>query len=412
MLTEKKIARLMRTAGRYHDRDGLYLRVKGSSASWMFRFEVADDRPGREGKRRERWLGLGSYRAFNLKEARRRAREQRQLRADGVDPVEVRKAKKAERALSAAKAMTFRQCAEAYIAANEHTWRSVKHAKQWPSTLATYVYPVLGNLPVADIDIGLVLKCIEPNWSSKTETMSRVRGRIESVLDWATVRKYRVGDNPARWDGYLEHALPSKSKLAAVVHHAAMPYAELGVFMGALREREGVAARALEFLILSCARAGEILGARWPEIDLDARMWTVPATRMKSGKEHRVALSERAVELLRSLPTEAGNDLVFIGGAGRGLPDKALTAVLRGIRDNGASVHGFRSTFRDWAAERTNFSREVCELALAHATAGRVEAAYQRADLLRKRRALAEAWSKYTSAPVAAEGGEVVPLRV
>src|ERR1700730_10565435 len=230
MLTSKKVER-KKTPGRYFDAHGLYLQVRNAdNKSWLLRYE-------RDGK--ERWHGLGPVHAFNLKEARLRARKVRQLLADGVDPIDNRRAERAARALEAAKAMTFKQCAEAYIAANEGAWKNAKHAAQWASTLKTYVYPHIGHLAVADVDTGLVLKCIEPIWRDKTETASRVRGRVESILDWATVRKYRTGDNPARWLGHLEHVLPSKGKLAKVNHHAALPYAELPDFIRRLREREG-----------------------------------------------------------------------------------------------------------------------------------------------------------------------------
>jgi integrase len=313
-----------------------------------------------------------------------------------------------------AKTKTFKECAEDYIAANRDAWRNAKHGQQWITTLKTYVYPTIGNLPVSAIDTGLVLKCIEPHWKTTTETMSRVRGRIEAVLDWATVRKYRAGDNPARWAGLLEHALPAKSKIAKPVHHPALAYSELPAFMVALSQREGVGARALEFLILTGARTGEVLGAHWGEINLTTKMWTVPAGRMKAGAEHRVALSQRAIELLRDLPTDREDNnggFVFIGPhQGSGLSSASLTQTLRRMGRNDISVHGFRSTFRDWAGEMTNFPREVCELALAHKVGDKTEKAYQRGDLLRKRFMLAEAWSKYCASPPTATA-DVVPIR-
>jgi integrase len=402
MLTSKKVDRT-KTPGRYFDAHGLYLQVRNAvNKSWLLRYE-------RDGK--ERWHGLGPVHAFNLKEARLRARKVRQLLADGVDPIDNRMAERAARALEAAKAMTFKQCAEAYIAANEGAWKNAKHAAQWASTLKTYVYPHIGHLAVADVDTGLVLKCIEPIWRDKTETASRVRGRVESILDWATVRKYRTGDNPARWLGHLEHVLPSKGKLAKVNHHAALPYAELPDFIRRLREREGMAARALELAILTAARTGEIIGARWDEIDLDDKVWTIPAGRMKGGREHKVPLSERAIQLLRALPTEEGNPHIFIGPRpGSGLSNMSMTAVLRRMGHGDITVHGMRSSFRDWAAERTNYPNHVVEMALAHAVADKVEAAYRRGDLLKKRFALAEAWAKFcASPPVTSEG--VVALR-
>jgi integrase len=398
MLSAKKVEREKRP-GRYFDRHGLYLQIKGvNNKSWLLRFE-------RDG--RERWLGLGPLHTYNLKEARERARDARQLLHSGIDPIEDRKAKKAERALAAAKSVTFKECAEAYIAANEGAWKNAKHAAQWTATLKTYVYPTIGNLPVAAIDTGLVLRCIEPHWLAKTETMSRTRGRIEAVLDWATVRSYRSGDNPARWRGYLEHVLPQKNKVSKVEHHAALPYAEMPGFMAGLREREGTAAQALEFAIYTAARTGEVIGAHWHEIDLGAKVWTIPAGRMKGGREHRVALSDRAIQLLRALPAEDGNGFVFIGPrAGSGLSSMAMTQVLKRMGRGDITTHGFRSSFRDWAAERTSFPREVAEMALAHAIPNAVEAAYRRGDLLAKRRQLMEVWAKYcTSPPVAQKDG-------
>jgi integrase len=273
-----------------------------------------------------------------------------------------------------------------------------------------FAFPVLGDMPVSEIDTPAVLRAIEPHWLTKTETMSRLRGRVEAVLDWCGVRGYRSGDNPARWKGHLSEVLPRRSQVAKVEHHAALPYRDIPTFMAELRKREGVGARALEFLILTVARTGEVLGAKRSEIDWAGKMWIVPAGRMKAGQEHRVALSQCAVDLLRSLPTEDGNDFVFIGPrSGDGLSSAILMQCLRRMGHGGISVHGFRSTFRDWAAEQTNFPREVCELALAHKVGDKVERAYQRGDLLKKRFLLTEAWSKYCSSPPAAKA-TVVPM--
>jgi integrase len=389
MLTERKIARAK--PGRYSDGHGLYLIVhNANNKSFALRWE-------RDG--RERWMGLGPTHTVDLKMARVKAREARQLLLEGIDPLEQRKAAKAARALEAAKSMTFRECAEAYIAANADGWKSAVHGRQWRVTLVTYVYPKIGNLPVASIDTGLVLKCIEPIWKEKTETASRVRGRIQQILAWATVRKYRTGDNPAAWTGALEHVLPARNKVAKPVHFPALPYAELPAFITALRKREGTAARALEFLILCASRTNEVLGAQWSEIDLASRMWTVPPGRMKAGAQHRVTLSQRAVELLRNLPRENGNSFVFIGARSGGLSAVAMTRLLRSMGHGNISVHGFRSSFRVWCAECTNFARETAEMALAHKVGDAVERAYQRGDLLKKRFLLAEAWSKFASSP-------------
>jgi integrase len=399
MLTERKIERAK--PGRYSDGHGLYLIVhNANNKSFAYRWE-------RDGH--ERWMGLGPTHTVSLKMAREKARAARLLRLEGIDPLEQRKAAKAAHALAVAKLKTFKECAEDYIAANRDGWKNARHGQQWIMTLATYVYPKIGNLPVGSIDTGLVLSCVEPIWRDKTETASRVRGRIEAILDWATVRKYRQGDNPARWRGHLQHVLLDKGKIAKVEHHAALPYAQLPPFMAELRQREGTAARALEFTILCAARTGETLGAEWSEIDLANKIWTVPAGRMKTGVEHHTALSQRAIELLRSLPVETGNNTVFLGPRGD-KPSRLVMSRLLSRMGCDVSVHGFRSTFRSWAAECTNYPREVCELALAHKVGSKVERAYQRGQLLAKRFALAEAWAKYCSSPPAEKSDKVVSL--
>lgn len=309
-------------------------------------------------------------------------------------PLDVRRSIKQAEALERAKAMTFDQCAEAYIAAHRAGWKNAKHADQWETTLATYASPIFGSLPVADIDTGLVVKALSAIWESKTETATRLRGRIEKILDWATVSKYRQGENPARWRGHLENLLANPNKIAKVEHHPALPWREIGAFMVELRKQVGTAARALEFTILTAARSGEVRGAIWAEIDLDAGLWVVPADRIKMGKEHRVPLSASAIALLNELPREG--DLVFPGAKeNTALSDMSLTAVLRRMKRTDITVHGFRSTFRDWCAESTNFPREVCEHALAHSLPDKVEAAYRRGDLLDKRVQLMKAWAEY-----------------
>jgi integrase len=279
--------------GMYGDGGGLWLQVSsGGSRSWIYRFQL-------NGRQRE--MGLGPLHIASLAEAREKARECRKLRHEGVDPIDARKAKRAVERLAAATAMTFAECAESYIATHRAGWRNAKHAAQWPSSLATYVYPLIGALPVQAIDVGLVLKVLEPIWAEKTETASRVRGRIESVLDWAKARGYRQGENPARWRGHLENLLPARSKVQRVEHHAALPYAEMPAFAAELRQLAGIAARALEFTILTAARRGEVIGATWFEIDLKDRLWVIPADRMKSGREHRVPLSEAAITTLTQM---------------------------------------------------------------------------------------------------------------
>jgi integrase len=361
------------------DGRGLYLRIGPSgSKSWVYRFAL-------EGKLRD--MGLGPYPDISLAEARERATAQRKVRLDGRDPIEARNASRATARLNAAKSMTFAECAEAYIAAHRPGWRNSKHAAQWTATLATYVVPVCGELPVHTVDVGLVMRAIEPIWTTKSETVSRVRGRIESVLDWAKARGYRQGENPARWKGHLDHLLPARGKVAPVEHHAALSYRELPEFMAALRRRGGLAARALEFTILTAARTGEVIGATWPEIDFEGCLWTIPANRMKAGREHRVPLSNAPLAVIGKLPRD--RERLFP------VSNMAMAMVLRRMGRPELTVHGFRSTFSDWSAEQTNAPSEVREMALAHTVADKVEAAYRRGDMFAKRRQLAESWARY-----------------
>jgi integrase len=306
--------------------------------------------------------------------------------------------------------MTFEQTAAAYHDAHRAGWRSPKHTAEWQSSLATYAYPVFGHLPVAAIDVGLILKALTPIWTEKAVTAGRVRSRIEAVLDFAKARGYRDGENPARWRGHLDNLLPAQKRVARVKHYAALAYSQLGAFMVDLRSREGVAERALEFAILTAARSGEVLGARWDEIDFTAKIWAIPANRMKSGREHRIPLSSDAIALLKALPRAAGNPYVFIGARrDQGLGAISLFTVLQNMNRGDITVHGFRSTFRDWAAERTSYPREVAEMALAHAVGNQVEAAYRRGDLFDKRTNLMTEWAKFCSQP-AVKGGDVVEL--
>jgi integrase len=383
--------------GMHSDGGGLYLQVTPSGASWLYCFML-------NGRSRE--MGLGPLHSVGLADARRKAEGARRLRAEGIDPIEARKAERAKIALEAARAITFKDAAEKFIEAHRAGWRNAKHADQWSSTLETYVYPMLGSLSVQDIDVPLVLKVLEPIWKTKTETASRVRGRIEAVLDWATVRGYRRGDNPARWRGLLENVLPQRSKVQRVAHHAALPYAEIGAFVAALRKQEGISALALEFTILTAARTGEVIGAKWGEFDLVEKTWTIPAERMKGGREHRVPLSVRALEILAEMKPLAqvalGQDeteaFVFPGGKpGKPLSNMAMLKLLERMGRDDLTAHGFRSTFRDWAAERTSYPREVAEMALAHSIGDKVEAAYRRGDLFEKRRRLMNEWAKFCS---------------
>jgi len=375
----------IKTPGRHAVGDGVYLQITGDSGrSWIFRYQ----RGGRQ-----RHMGLGPTDLLTLAEARERAREARRLLLDGIDPMEARNARRAQAALDAAKAVTFKDCAERYIASHEAAWRNPVHRKQWTSTLTAYAYPAFGALPVAAVDTGLVIKALEPIWTEKPETASRVRGRVESILDWAKVRGYREGENPARWRGHLDKLLPNRRKVRRVEHHAALPYADMPAFMVALREREGIAARALEFLILTAGRTGEVLGARWSEIECD--VWTVPASRMKAHREHRVPLPDQAVNLLAKLP-RVDSDLLFPGErSGRPLSNMALLMMLRRMKRGDLTAHGFRSTFRDWTAEETDYAGEIAEAALAHVVESKVEAAYRRGDLFEKRRTLMADWATY-----------------
>ncbi len=399
-LTTKKVAKAA-ASGRYGDGNGLYLQVGPSGTkSWLFRYERDD---------KERWMGLGALHTVTLVEARERARRARLLLLDGLDPLEARAAEKATRALAKAKALTFEDAARQYYAAHEASWSSRKHRQQFRSTMTTYAYPKIGALSVAAIDTGQVLRCLEPIWSDKSATASRVRGRIENVLDWATVRGYRTGDNPARWKGHLSEVLPAPGKVAKPEHHAALPYSEVPEFMVKLSTREGIAARALEFTILTAARTGETIGARWDEIDLKTKTWTIPASRMKAGKEHKSPLSDRAVEILEALPREA--EFVFAGSqASDAISRIAMYRVLRKLRSD-IDVHGFRSSFSDWAHESTGHSNHAIELSLAHAVGNAVERAYRRGDLFEKRRKLMDAWAKFATSTPMGTADNVTPLR-
>jgi integrase len=350
-------------------------------------------------------MGLGPCDLVTLAEARDEALLLRKKLLKGIDPLEERRSARVQERLSKAAAITFRECARKYIAVHSKGWRNGKHRQQWANTLETYAYPVIGDLPVAAVDTALIVKILEPLWVGtvdaaghpvppKTETASRLRGRLESILDWAKAREYRAGENPARWRGHLDKLLPRRSKVAPVNHHDAMPYVELPAFMVELRKRSGASARCLEFTILTAARTGEAIGAKWSEIDLKARTWMVPAERMKTGKEHVVPLSDQAVEILKTI--SRARDYVFENRrAGKPLSNMAMIMLLRDMGRGDITVHGFRSTFRDWTADRTNHANEVAEMALAHVVGDKVEAAYRRGDLLQKRRNLMRDWARY-----------------
>ena len=381
---------------------GLALQVLPSGArTWVLRISIG-------GRRRD--MGLGGYSASGMTLARARAdalAARAKIKA-GVDPIEERRA--AESTLRAAnvKAMTFEQAARGYMAAHEPTWRNAKHAQQWRNTLEQYAYPVIGPLMVRDVELAHVLKVLEPIWREKTETASRLRSRVELVLDWAAARGHRTGVNPARWRGHLDKLLPQPSKVSKPDHHAALPVDALGAFMERLRAAPGMGARALEFAILTAARSGEVRGAAWAEIDLKGAAWTIPGERMKAGKEHRVPLSGPALAVLAALPRFTDSDFVFPAPRGGQLSDMTLSAVLRRM-EVPAVPHGFRSTFRDWAAERTSYPNEMAEMALAHTIENKAEAAYRRGDLFEKRRRMMDDWAAFCALPAAT--GEVIPLR-
>lgn len=365
---------------------GLALQVTPTGArSWCLRAMVG-------GKRRD--MGLGGYPSVTLAMAREKARDARELIRKGVDPIERQQAAISELRASMVAALTFKECAEAYIKAHAAGWKNDKHRQQWHNTLAQHAYPVMGQLLVRDVKLPQVMAVLEPLWTTTNETAVRLRGRIELVLDWAAARGLRDGQNPARWRGHLDKLLPRPSKVNNRQHHAAVPVGEVGAFMKKLRAADGMGAKALEFLVLTAARSGEVRGATWAEIDREARIWTVPAGRMKAGKEHRVPLSSEALTLLDALPRQAGVDLVFPAARGGQLSDMTLTAVMRRLEVS-AVPHGFRSTFRDWASERTSYPREVAEMALAHAIGDKVEAAYRRGDLLEKRTLMMADWAKF-----------------
>ena len=375
---------------------GLYLYVVDSGArSWVLRTTVGSKR---------RHMGLGGFPEVPLAKAKEKARAAKEQITQGIDPIAQRIAIASSLKAQQATEITFEKAAQAYIEAHGESWKSPKHRAQWSATLMTYAYPHFGNLLVKDVVQEHVLKALEPIWKTKTETATRLRGRIESILDWATVRKYRTGDNPARWKGHLDKLLPAPGKIQKVEHHKALPASQMPAFIKDLRTREGLAARALEFSILCASRSGEVRGARWTEIDMHQAIWVIPAERMKAGKEHRVPLSTQTLKLLKSIPKSEAGDWVFTSSTGKPLSDMALTTVLRRMKID-AVPHGFRSTFRDWAGEMTNYPRDVAEQALAHTLENKVEAAYRRGDALEKRRLMMQEWADYCEASTPSERG-------
>jgi integrase len=402
--TEKKDLK----PGLYGDGGGLYLQVSDfKTKAWVFRFMMAG---------RARKMGLGDFELVSLKDARKKRDAAYGLVVDGVDPIEERKTRKAEQAAEKAKTLTFKECAEGYIAAHKSSWKSEKHAGQWEATLETYAYPIIGNLPVQMIETAHVMKIIQPIWNTKTETASRVRGRIEKVLDRAKALKLRSGENPAAWRGHMDQLLPSKSQVSPVKNHPALPYAELPDFMAKLRAKKGVSARALEFTILTVARTGDTIGAPRREIDKAEKLWTVPAARVKGKKgarkrDHVVPLTKQALAALDAVPVEG--DFLFPGGKeDTGLSNAAMSELLEGMGylPEYATVHGFRSTFKDWCGDLTAYPNEMSEIAMAHTVDDKVEAAYRRSDMREKRRRMMADWAAFCDGK-AVGGKNVVPMR-
>ncbi|MDP7144342.1 MAG: integrase arm-type DNA-binding domain-containing protein [Pseudomonadales bacterium] len=381
--------------GMIADGGGLYLRIGPTGAkSWIYRYMI-------EGRSTD--MGLGPLHTISLAEARVVAAQCRQLKHNGIDPKAHRDDVRHEARLSSYRSITFEACAIEYIESHRAAWKNPKHAKQWQSTISTYALPKFGNLPVQQVDTEEVLGCLKPIWLEKAETATRLRGRIEAILDWAKVKGYREGENPAHWKGHLDNLLPSPAKIKNVNHHNALPYIEMPQFMRDLQQMEGMGARALEFTILTAVRTGETIGARWGEIRDD--LWIIPGERMKGGKEHRVPLSEAVRSLLDGLPRT--DDFVFRGQRpNKGLSNMAMLTLLRRMNREDITVHGFRSTFRDWAEDRTNTPREIKELSLAHQVGSQVEAAYRRSDLLDKRRDLMDLWAQYCTD----QSGQVVKI--
>lgn len=377
-------------AVRKHYANGLYLQTgEKGSASWLLRYQ-------RDGK--EHWMGLGPKSVFSLKEAKARARAAQQQIYDGVDPLEHKRKARAKEALDKSRSITFADAAQQYYIGHEKKWTSHKSRQAFRNTLEQYAYPVIGKWPVADVDTAAVLRIIEPIWAEKNQTASRIRGRIEAVLDWSTVRGFRTGDNPARWET-LGKVLPSSGEIAPVKHHPALPYGELPAFVEQLSQHQGIGPKALEFIILTACRTSEVLKARWSEFDIEKEIWTIPGPRMKRRKIHRVPLTSRMVALLKALPRESNDGLVFVGSKGNAVIGKMTLPQLVDAMGHDTTIHGMRASFKSWASEQTSYPNEVIEFSLAHVVGSAAEQAYQRSDILEKRRSLMEAWSAFVGTP-------------
>ncbi len=377
----------LNVSGYFHDGGGLYLQITSQkNKSWIFRYTKL-------GKNRE--LGLGPLRYVTLAEARSKRDQMKKMLIDGLDPLSEKIRLKVERQISESKKITFEACALKYIETHKVKWKNVKHGSQWESTLRTYAFPTIGDLAVDEIDTQLVLKVITPIWTTISETASRVRNRIEIILNWAKVSGFRSGENPARWHGHLENILPKRSEVQKTKHFAALPYKLISNFIIELQQQSGVAALGLEFLILTATRTNEVMGATWDEIDFETKTWIIPEERMKAQKAHRVPLSSKAISLLAEVKRNNLNPLIFQNErTHKKLSSSAFLALIKRM-DYDITAHGFRSTFRDWAGEETNSSREVAESALAHTVKDKVEAAYRRGDFFQKRQVLMNEWADY-----------------
>jgi len=392
VLNSAKSVEAIKEVGYHNCAQGLYLQVsKQGTKSWLYRYTSPLTKTRRE-------MGLGSFNFVSLAQARQYATDGKRLVINGEDPIEERKKEQIKIQLKQARNLTFKEIAEACIAAKAPEWKNAKHSQQWNNSLESYAYPILGKLPISDITTDLILKALEPIWITKAETASRVRQRIETIWDYGKARNYVSGENPARLRGHLDKILSKTVKVKRVRHFPALPYEEIGIFLQELRQRKGYSALALEFLILTAARTSEIIGAKWAEIDLEKKVWTLPADRMKVGKEHRVPLCSRAIEILTNITSNRNpEEHVFSGWKqNTGLSNNALLALLKKMGRSDITAHGFRSTFRDWAAEEAHtFANETIELALAHTIKNKAEAAYRRGDQLERRRELMAAWSEY-----------------
>jgi integrase len=401
-LTSKQVTSLSEP-GYYGDGNGLWLQIsKYGTKSWVYRYSL--DKKSHE-------MGLGSISGLSLAQARLVAQKHRDEVRDGIDPIQARKRSRLSNIQAAADLKTFDECSKSLIEAKQSGWKNTKHRQQWENTLSQYASPILGNLPVSDIDTALIVRVLEPIWDQKTETARRLRSRIEQVLDWATTRGYRSAPNPARWKGHLDTLLASPSSITKPEHHNALPYAEVGSLINKLRANAGISAKALEFTILTAARTNEVIHATWDEIDLEKALWTIPAQRMKAGKEHVVPLSEHVIALLRQLNEISQNGYIFPGSrAGQPISNMTMIKLLKRIQGKHHTVHGLRSTFRDWAGETTAYPREVIEHALAHQLKDKAEAAYQRGTLLAKRRRLMDDWAKFCSEIKTPTDNKIFPI--